>query len=97
MRLILAAVCSMLVAVTSARAETIDNPAYKTWVGQKVGTVVTVKMTSEFGTTKSDSTITYTLTALTAEGATVEMVTTVKTSGMEFKTPAQKVEVKKVV
>ena len=36
-------------------------------------------------------------TALTAEGATVEMLTTVTTNGMEFKTPPQKVEVTKVV
>ena len=88
---------TMLVAVTSAQAETIENPAYKTWAGQKVGTVVTLSMATEAGATKSDATMTYTLTALTAEGATVEMVTTVKTSGMEFKTPAQKVEVKKLV
>ena len=96
---ILSPLCAMLVtlAVASpARAETIENPTYKTWAGQKVGTVVTLNMVTEAGANKSDATMTYTLTALTAEGATVEMVTTVKTAGMEFKTPAQKVEVKKV-
>ncbi len=92
-----AAVVVALAVASPARAETIDNPAYKTWAGQKVGTVVTVKMVTESGATKSDASLTYTLTEMTAEGATVEMVTTVTTAGMEFKTPAQKVEVKKVV
>lgn len=96
MRLILAA-CLVSVAAASARADTIENPTYKTWANQKVGTVVTLSIVTEFGTTKSDSTLTYTLTALTAEAATIETVTAVKTAGMEFKTPPQKVEVKKLV
>ncbi len=78
-------------------AESIDNPVYKSWAGQKKGTVVTVKMVSDFGGQKSESTMVTTLTELTADAATIETVTATKVGTMEFKAPAMKLEVKKTV
>lgn len=99
MRRILSPICLLatLAFASVARADTIDNPNYKSWAGQKVGTVVTLNMVTEAGANKSDVMMAYTLVALTAEGATVELVMTVKTAGMEIKTPARKIENTKVV
>jgi len=80
-----------------AFAESIDNPVYKSWAVQKKGTVVTVKMLSEFGGQKSESTMVTTLTELTGDALTIETVTVTKINGMEIKTPAMKLEVKKTM
>ena len=78
-------------------AESIENPVFKTWASQKKGTVVTSKMNTVAGTVKSDASLINTLVELTDDVATIEMVTVVTTNGMEFKTPATKIEVKKMV
>ena len=78
-------------------AESIENPVFKTWASQKKGTVVTSKMNTVAGTIKSDASLINTLVELTDDVATIEMVTIVTTNGMEFKTPATKIEVKKMI
>jgi len=97
LRIVLPVIALLSAFASSARAETIENPNYESWAGQKIGTVVTVNIVTESGSNKSDLMMAYTLVALTAEGATVELVMTVKTNGMEFKTPARKIENPKVV
>ena len=80
-----------------AFAESVDNPVYKSWAGQKKGTVVTVKMATDFGGQKSESTMVSTLIELTADAVTIETLTVTKVNGMDFKAPAMKLEVKKTM
>ena len=54
-------------------------------------------MVSEFSGQKTETTMTNTLTEVTADTATLEMVTAVKVGPMEFKAPGTKVEVKKTL
>ena len=93
----LAALIVAAVVASPAFAETIDNPMYKSWAGQKKGTVVTVKMISEFGGRKSEMTMVSTLIELTADAVTIETLTVTKVNGMDFKAPAMKLEVKKTM
>ena len=81
----LAALVVAAVVASPAFAETIDNPMYKSWAGQKKGTVVTVKMVSEYGGQKSEMTMVSTLLELTADAAIVETFTATKIGTMEFK------------
>ena len=78
-------------------AESVENPVFKTWASQKKGTVVTSKMNTVAGAIKSDASLINTLVELTDDVATIEMVTIVTSNGMEFKAPATKIEVKKMI
>lgn len=90
--LLVAVVCS-----APAWADTMENPTYASWAKMKKGSSVTLKMTSETAGQKTESSMTTTLVDLTADVATVEMVTVTKVAGMEFKSEPIKIENKKVV
>jgi len=76
-----------------ARAEMIDNPTYKAWAAQKVGTSVKMRMLSEAAGNKTKMETTTTLTELTPDKAVVEAKTTMEVSGQKMDLPAQKQEI----
>lgn len=93
-------IAAWLVAVvfsTPALADTMDNPVFASWAKMREGSSVTMKMTSEVAGQKTESTMTSTLTKLTADVATVEMVTVTKAAGQEFRNEPIKIDNKKVV
>jgi hypothetical protein len=88
-----------VVAVVSAPAwaDSYENPLYKSWSKFKKGTVVTAKQSSDVAGQKTDTTTVYTLIELTADNATVEVVSTSKVGGQEFKSAPFKMENKKLL
>ena len=73
-RLFAATVVAVLVAPTIGSAETVESPIYKSWARTKVGTVVTVKSVTRMKGDTIESSIRYTLVALSPEMATLEAV-----------------------
>jgi len=93
----IAAVVVAVVFSAPAWADGYENPLYTSWAKAKKGTVVTAKQTSDTAGQKTESTTTYTLTELTADVATVEVVSVSKAGGQECKTEPFKMENKKML
>jgi hypothetical protein len=89
-------ICAMML-VGIARAEQMENPAYKQWAKFKPGTSAT--MTNETvaagQTTKSE--MKSTLKEVTDDKVTIEVATTMEVAGQKMAGPAQSIEIKKMV
>lgn len=86
---------ALVAAVSLGRAETIDNPAFKSWSNFKPGTSITMKTESEFNKMKSEIVIVTKLVEVGKDKCVVEVETITKVNGMEFKSPAMKQDVPK--
>jgi hypothetical protein len=75
------------------KGEKVDNLQYKSWSKFKTGTAVTVKVTGEFGGTKSETVVTYKLLEVTDDKLVIEAAGVTTINGMEIKTPADKQDV----
>ncbi len=91
------ALFAVVVFSVPALADTMDNPLYASWAKAKKGTVVTTKQTSEVAGQKAETTTIYKLTELTADVATVEVVSITKAGGQEVKSEPFKMENKKTI
>ena len=80
-----------------APAGKLANPAYASWAKVPKGTAVTLKVVSDSAGQKSEVSMTSTLVELTADKATVEMVSVTKAGGQEFKLPPTKQEFERFV
>ena len=90
--LFLLAICSAPVL-----ADNYENPLYSSWAKFKKNTVVTAKQTSDVAGQKTETITTYKLSELTADVATVEVVSVSKAGGQEFKSEPFKMENKKML
>lgn len=85
----------LALAAAAGRADTIDNPAFKSWSKFKPGTTITMKTESEFSKMKSEIVIVSKLVEVGADKCVIEVETITKVNGMEFKAPAMKQDVPK--
>jgi hypothetical protein len=86
---------ALVAVVSAASAEPIDNPAFKSWSKFKPGTQISMKTESEFNKMKSEIVIVSKLVEVGADKCVIEVETTTKINGMEFKAPAMKQDVPK--
>lgn len=84
-----------LVVVSTASAEPVDNPAFKSWSKFKPGTQITMKTESEFNKMKSEILIVSKLVEVGTDKCVIEVETITKINGMDFKAPAMKQDVPK--
>jgi hypothetical protein len=85
------------VACSAAAQETFDNPEYAYLAKLKKGTTFTMKVVTEAAGNKSESSITTTVVDVAEDKVVVEMTVAATINGMEFKQPAAKRDVPKVV
>lgn len=85
----------VLALAVAAKAEPVDNPAYKSWSNFKPGTQITMKTESEFNKMKSEILIVTKLVEVGKDKCVIEVETISKINGMEFKAPAMKQDVPK--
>jgi hypothetical protein len=89
-------VIGMTVSVAMCQ-DMVDNPAYKAWAAFKVGTVTKMSMNSTMTMNDKEMvtkmTMTSTLKELTADKATIEVVTEMDMNGTKTAMPAQKQEI----
>ena len=71
--LLAAALATVLATSAPVAAESVEGPIYKSWSRSKVGTVVTIKSVTVMKGQTIESTMRYTLIALTPEIATIEL------------------------
>lgn len=92
--MVAAALGLSLVAGQVARAadEQVENPAYKSWKAQKVGTTVTLESSSAVAGQTFKTEITQKLVEVTPEAATVEVATKIAIAGAPPQQP-QKVKI----
>jgi hypothetical protein len=88
---------ALALAAGAVRAETIDNPEYKSWSAHKAGTTVTMKTVSEFDKMTSEITTTNKLVEVGKDKLVLETEVVSKVMGMEFKQPATKRDVPKTI
>lgn len=93
----LAVAVALTPAAFAADEKKVENPEYKMWSKYKADTTVTMKMSSDAGGAKFESTITNKLVEVKDDKVVVETESASKVNGMEFKAPAQKREVPKEV
>jgi hypothetical protein len=75
----------------------VDNPEFANWSKFKKGTSVTLKSVSSFNNMSSEASITSTLVEVGADKLVIEMTSSVKSGGMEFKGEPMKRDVSKTV
>ena len=93
-RLVVAAALGVCLLGSTARAadeELVENPQYKSWAGQKVGSTVTHENSSAVGGQTFKSTVTQKLVELTKDKAVIEVATKIDIAGVPPQ-PAQKHE-----
>jgi hypothetical protein len=83
----------ILACSSAAFAEQIDNPAYTQWAKFKEGTTVTTKSETDMAGNKSEMEITKTLTAISADKATIETKMTMINAGTPMALPAQSADI----
>jgi len=94
----LAAVAALLALAPAAVAqEKIDNPEFGTWSKYKKGASVTMKSTTEFAKTSSETVMTFTLVEVGADKLVIETTSVAKINGMEIKVPPMKRDVTKTI
>lgn len=79
--------------VAVARAEQIDNPAYKKWSAYKPGTWVKHKTTADMAGQKTENEMTTKLVEVTPDKAVIEIAMSMTVGGQKMDMPAQKQEV----
>lgn len=88
---------ALVLAVGVGRADSIENPEYKSWSAFKPGCVATLKTESEFNNMKSEITITNKLVEVGKDKLVLETTTVSTFNGMEIKQPAMKRDVPKTI
>ncbi len=83
--------------VSLADKKSIENPEFTQWSKYKPDTMTKLKMTSEIAGMKNESVIVTTLKEVGADKLVLEVETTSKINGMEFKAPPTKRDVAKMV
>jgi hypothetical protein len=77
--------------------EMLPNPEFTAWSKFKKGTSVTLKAVNDAAGMKNETVITVTLVETGPDKLVLEMASTTKANGMEFKSPGMKREVPKTV
>jgi len=85
---------AMFLAVSSARAEQVANPAYEAWSKFKVGTTVKLASETVAGTNTIKNTTTTKLLEITPDKAVVETTISMNMSGRVMDMPPQKQDIK---
>jgi hypothetical protein len=94
---LLAPALLVIVAGPAAAQDKVDNPEFANWSKFKKGTSVTLKSVSSFNNMSSEASITSTLVEVGADKLVIEMTSSVKSGGMEFKGEPMKRDVTKTV
>jgi hypothetical protein len=81
--------CALLLSASVSRAADGENPEYKSWAGQKPGTVVKYHMTTS-GATKMEMDRSVKLIEVKPDAITVEDTTVMDMNGTKINAPAQK-------
>jgi len=95
-RLAAVVLCALAPGLAAAQ-DKVDNPEFANWSKFKKGTSVTMKSVSSFNNMSSEATITSTLVEVGADKLVIEMASSVKSGGMEFKGEPMKRDVSKTV
>src|SRR5262245_29445186 len=84
---------ALLLGVSLARAETVDNPQYKNWAKFKPGAWVKHKAQTAFGDQKTSQEMTTKLISVTPEKAVIETTMVMIMGDQKMDMPAQKMDV----
>jgi hypothetical protein len=90
-----AAALLLLAAGVTAAQETIPNPEFTDWARFKKGTSVKMKISNTAAGMTTETVVTTTLVEVGADKVVVEMASTTRVNGMEFKAPPMKRDVPK--
>lgn len=82
--------CTLLLSASASRAADTENPEYKSWSGQKVGTVAKWHMTVNAAGNKTEMDRAAKLVELTPDHAVIEESSVMEVGGNKINTPGQK-------
>src|ERR1700691_4289336 len=90
-------VCAVFMLCNMARADMVENPAYKAWAKCGTGSSATLSMKNEANGQTSTMELKPTLQSVDDDKAVIQSVSTISVNGQNITTPAQTIEIKKMV